>query len=109
MTEKRTRRDALRTCFRPTGAFRDLAGALAIANASYFNPTLPMPNASTKIINMMRGQGEALCQLSELIGHDKNCWNALEVFKTRVRDVVLRPKQTEWTFNRTLSAFNAGL
>lgn len=87
---------------------RDLASALAVANATYFNPTLPMPNASTKIINMMRGQGEALCQLSELLGHDTSCWNALEVFRGRVRDVVVKPKQTEWTFNRTLSAFNTG-
>jgi hypothetical protein len=45
----------------------------------------------------------------ELVGHDKSCWNAIEVFRGRVRDVVLKPKQTEWTFNRTLAAFNAGL
>ena len=87
---------------------RDLMSAMATANATYFNPALPMPNASTKIINMMRGQGEALCQLSELLGHDKTCWNALEVFRARVRDVVLKPKQTEWAFNRTLAAFNTG-
>lgn len=87
---------------------RDLQNALATAYATYFDPALPMPNASTKIINMMRGQGEALCVISELVGHDKSCWNALEVFKARVSDTVLKPKQTEWTFNRTLTAFNTG-
>jgi hypothetical protein len=87
---------------------RDLAGALASANATYFDPTLPMPNASTKIVNMMRGQGEALCVLSELVGHDRACWSTLEVLRARVRHVVLKPKQTEWTFNRTLAAFNTG-
>jgi hypothetical protein len=81
---------------------------MAIANATYFNPALPMPSASTKLINMMRGQGEALCALSEVVGHDRTCWNAFEVFKTRVRDIVVKPKQTEWTFGRTLGAFNTG-
>jgi hypothetical protein len=87
---------------------RDLASALGTAYATYFNPALPMPSASTKIINMMRGQGEALCVLSELVGHDKSCWNALGVFKSRVGNVVVKPKQTEWTFNRTLTAYNTG-
>ena len=87
---------------------RDLTGAIAVANATYFDPRLPMPNASTKIINMMRGQGEALCQLSELIQNDPSCWNSLQIFRARVRDVTLKPKQTEWTFNRTLGAFNTG-
>jgi len=32
----------------------------------------------------------------------------LEILRARVRDVVLKPKQTEWTFNRTLDAFNEG-
>jgi len=87
---------------------RDIAAAMAVANATYLDPALPMPNASTKIINMMRGQGEALCQLSDIILHDRSCWNALALFRARVRDVVAKPKQTEWTFNRTLAAFNTG-
>jgi hypothetical protein len=87
---------------------RDIAAAMAVANATYFNPALPMPNASTKIINMMRGQGEALCQLADLLQHDKSCWNGLAVLHARVRNVVVKPKQTEWTFNRTLAAFNTG-
>jgi hypothetical protein len=87
---------------------RDIAAALGVARATYFNPSLPMPNASTKIINMMRGQGEALCQLAELLAHDRSCWDSLARFRARVPTVVLKPKQVEWTFNRTLQAFNTG-
>lgn len=87
---------------------RDIAAAMAVANATYFNPRRPMPNASTKIINMMRGQGEALCQLAELIEQDRSCWNALALFRARVATVVLKPKQTEWSFSRALAAFNSG-
>lgn len=87
---------------------RDIPAALGVARATYFNPGLPMPNASTKIINMMRGQGEALCQLAELLAHDPSCWDSLARFRARVPTVVLKPKQVEWTFNRTLAAFNTG-
>jgi hypothetical protein len=87
---------------------RDIAAARAAANATYFDPVRPMPNASTKIINMMRGQGEALCQLAELVEHDRTCWSAFEIFRARVQQVVVKPKQTEWTFTRTLNAFNTG-
>jgi len=60
---------------------RDATAAMAVARATHFNPSWPMPNASTKIIDMMRGQGEALCQLAELLVHDLSCWNALTVFR----------------------------
>lgn len=87
---------------------RDLPSALALANATYFNPTLPIPNASSKVINMMRGQGEALCQIVALLSQDQSCWTSLEVFGQRTAKIAWKSKQTEWTFARTLAAFNTG-
>jgi len=87
---------------------RDITAAMALAHATYLNPTVPVTRASTKIINMMRGQGEALCQLAEIIQHDRSCWGAFGLFQARMGSVVVKPKQTEWTFNRTLGAYNDG-
>ncbi len=88
---------------------RDHESALGLANATYFNPAVPMPSASSKIINMIRGQADALCVLRELLAHDRSCRKALEVFQSRVPSAAVNQKQIDWTFRRTLTAFNEGV
>jgi hypothetical protein len=88
---------------------RDHDGALRLANATYFNPAVPMPGASSKIINMIRGQADALCVLRELVAQDRGCRKALELFQSRVPTAPVNQKQIDWTFRRTLTAFNDGV
>lgn len=87
---------------------RDHQAAFEVALATYFNPKVPLPNASPKIINMIRGQGEALCILREVVAQDRSCWSALETFNRRVLDVTVNQNQVQWTFGRSMVAYNSG-
>lgn len=83
---------------------RDLDSAFKTAQRTYLNGQRKFSDVSPKIVNVILGQMEALCDLSS----NPQCLQSLNEFKERIRSAPRNELQMTWARNRTFEAYFTG-
>lgn len=85
---------------------KQLAAGVLNSMSKFFD-TQDKLSAMPKIINMLRGHGEAICTISQLyqIGYPQ-CSEKIQMFNLRTQNIPTKEKQVQWGMSRTIGAVN---